>query len=172
MATTRKKTTATAAPALPVTSPHEDAVIRAALAILEARLKAATLQMSDISAACDFVNLQIGGLDREVFAVMFLNAQNRLIAFEILFHGTLTQTSVHPREVARRALEHNAACVVLAHNHPSGEMRPSSADLKLTVTLEQTLRLIDVTVLDHIIAGGSKPFSFASEGLMAARATA
>lgn len=167
MATRKKATPAPAIPTLPVTSPHEDAVIRAALAILEARMKAATVNMGGATAACDFVNLQIGALDREVFAVMFLNAQHRLIAFDVMFQGTLTQAVVHPREVARKALEHNAAAVVLAHNHPSGELRPSAADVNLTATLEKALALVDVRVWDHIIVGGGKSFSFAMAGLMA-----
>jgi DNA repair protein RadC len=166
MATRKKPAPALAISALPVTSPHEDAVIRAALAILEARMKAATVCMGSVDEACDFVNLQIGVLDREVFAVMFLNAQHRLIAFDVMFQGTLTQTSVYPREVARRALEHNAAAVVLAHNHPSGEVSPSQADKLLTRNLDQALALVEVRVLDHIIVGGGRSFSFARSGLM------
>jgi DNA repair protein RadC len=153
-------------PALPITSPHEDAVIRAALAILEARLKAFTVTMDNLSAVRDFLKLQLGALDREVFGVLFLNAQHRLIAFDIMFQGTLTQTSVYPREVARQALTHNAASVILAHNHPSGVTKPSHADIGLTRALERSLQLVDVKVLDHVVVGGCNSFSFAEDGLL------
>jgi DNA repair protein RadC len=161
---TRKKLSP--APALPATSPHEDAVIRAALAILEARLKAATVTIDNPGTVRDFLQLQIGALDREVFGVLFLNAQNRLIAFEILFQGTLTQTSVYPREVVRKAMTYNAASVIFTHNHPSGNTKPSNADVLLTRTLENALAFVDVRVLDHVVVGGCNSFSFAEDGLL------
>ena len=169
MATRKKTTTATQAaqaPAVIMSTQHEQAVIMAALAIVEARLKAVTLTVNSPEPVKNFLKLQLGALEREVFGVMFLNAQHRMIAFEIMFQGTLTQTSVYPREVARKALEHNAACVVLAHNHPSGVVEPSPADKMLTSTLERALSLVDVKVLDHIIVGGVDAFSFAEGGLM------
>lgn len=152
-------------PAVVMSTAHEQAVIAAALAIVEARLKAATLVASSPEAVKSYLKLQLGALEREVFGVMFLNAQNRMIAFEVMFQGTLTQTSVYPREVARRALAHNAAAVILAHNHPSGAIEPSRADRQLTFTLERSLSLIEVKVLDHIIVGGIDAFSFAEAGL-------
>ena len=97
---------------------------------------------------------------------MFLDAQTRLIAFEVLFEGTLTQTSVYPREVVRRAFELNAACVILAHNHPSGATEPSLADEHLTQTLKAALALIDVQTIDHVIVAGLDTFSFAENGLI------
>ncbi len=102
----------------------------------------------------------------EVFVVLFLDAQNRLIAAEEMFRGTLTQTSVYPREVVVRALEHRAASVVLSHNHPSGNTQPSRADEALTQTLKQALALIDVRVLDHVIIAAGDSVSMAEVGLL------
>jgi DNA repair protein RadC len=119
------------------------------------------------TAVRDWLKLQLGALRREVFWALWLDARNRLIAKEELFVGTLTHTSVFPREIVRRALEHNAAAVLFAHNHPSGAAEPSSADLKLTDKLRETLALIDVKVLDHfIVAGNAAPLSFAERGLL------
>ena len=98
--------------------------------------------------------------------MLFLDAQNCLLAMEELFRGTLTQTSVYPREVVLRALHHRAASVVLAHNHPSGAARPSRADEALTQTLKTTLALVDVRVLDHIIVTHSQALSMAQAGLL------
>ncbi len=115
----------------------------------------------------DYLRLHLAGLPHEVFFALWLDAQNRLIAAEELFRGTLTQTSVYPREVVKKALWHNAAAVVLAHNHPSGVSEPSSADEFLTRELKQALALVDVRVLDHfIVAGQSQPLSFAERGLI------
>jgi DNA repair protein RadC len=114
----------------------------------------------------DFVALQIGGLGYEVFAVLFLDNQHRLIKLETMFRGTLSQTAVYPREVARRALELNAAAVILSHNHPSGTAEPSRADEHLTQQLKSALALIDVRVLDHLIVAGGGVLSFAERGLM------
>lgn len=113
-----------------------------------------------------YLQLQLGQRPHEVFAVMFLDAQNRLIALEELFRGTLTQTSVYPREVAVRALHHQAAAVVLSHNHPSGAVQPSRADETLTQSLKAALALIDVRVLDHIIVAPGQALSFAERGLL------
>lgn len=115
----------------------------------------------------DYLRLHLAGLAHEVFYALWLDAQHRLLAAEELFRGTLTQTSVYPREVVKRALAHNAAAVVLAHNHPSGVAEPSSADESLTQTLKQTLALVEVRVLDHfIVAAQSPPLSFAERGLL------
>jgi DNA repair protein RadC len=114
----------------------------------------------------DFVALKLGGLQHEVFAVLFLDAQHRLIALRELFHGTLTQTSVYPREVVRHALSLNAAAVILAHNHPSGLAEPSRADEFLTQSLKSALALIDVRVLDHLVVGQGQVVSFAERGLL------
>jgi DNA repair protein RadC len=113
-----------------------------------------------------YLCLKLGGLEREVFAVLFLDAQNRVLAHEELFSGTLAQTSVYPREVVKRALQHNAAAVILAHNHPSGVAEPSRADELLTQALKSALALVDVRVLDHFIVAGNAALSFAERGLL------
>jgi DNA repair protein RadC len=114
----------------------------------------------------DFLKMQLGQLQHEVFAVMFLDAQHRLVKLDEMFRGTLTQTSVYPREVVKRALHLHAAAVVLAHNHPSGVAEPSRADEFLTQSLKSALQLIDVQVLDHMIVGRSEVVSFAERGLL------
>ncbi|MCW5632384.1 MAG: DNA repair protein RadC [Rubrivivax sp.] len=114
----------------------------------------------------DYVALHLGGLAREVFAVVFLDNQHRLLALEHLFQGTVNQTSVHPREIVRRALELNAAAVVLAHNHPSGLAEPSRADEFVTQSLKAALQLVDVRVLDHLVVGRGQVVSFAERGLL------
>ena len=114
----------------------------------------------------DYLQLLLGARQQEVFLVLFLDTQHRVIASEELFHGTLSQTSVYPREVVKRALAHNAAAVILAHNHPSGVAEPSQSDQLLTDALKQALNLVDVRVLDHFIVGTGKILSFAERGLM------
>ncbi|MEW9900661.1 DNA repair protein RadC [Chitinivorax sp. PXF-14] len=114
----------------------------------------------------DYLRLQLGGLPVEVFWAIFLNAQHRVIASEELARGTLTQTSVYPREVVKRALANNAAAVIFAHNHPSGVAEPSRADELLTQALKQALALIDVKVLDHFVVAGNQSLSFAERGLL------
>jgi len=113
-----------------------------------------------------YLQLHLANRPQEVFAVLFLDVQNRLIALEEMFQGTLTQTSVYPREVVKRALHLQASCVVLSHNHPSGTVQPSRADEMLTQTLKTTLALIDVRVLDHIIVAPGEALSMAERGLM------
>lgn len=117
-------------------------------------------------AAQQYVQLQLAGKPYEVFAVLFLDAHNCLIAFEELFRGTVSQATVYPREVLLRALHHSAAGVVLAHNHPSGRAEPSAADEALTQTLLAALKLVDVRVLDHIIVAPGQSYSFAERGLI------
>jgi DNA repair protein RadC len=113
-----------------------------------------------------YLQLQLAHKNHEVFAVLFLDSQNRMLALEELFRGTLSQTSVYPREVVLRALHHQAAAVVLSHNHPSGSVQPSRADEHLTQTLKASLALVDVRVLDHIIVGQGQALSMAEQGLM------
>jgi DNA repair protein RadC len=113
-----------------------------------------------------YLQLQLAAKPHEVFAVMFLDVQNRLLCLEELFRGSLSQSSVYPREVVLRALHHQAAAVVLAHNHPSGSVQPSSADEALTRTLKAALNLVDVRVLDHIIVAPGQALSMAEQGLM------
>ena len=113
-----------------------------------------------------YVQLHLACLPYEVFAVLFLDAKNRLIALEELFRGTLNQSAVYPREVAQRALQLHASAVVLAHNHPSGVTEPSGADLALTQTLKAALTLLDVRVLDHFIVAPGAALSLAERGLV------
>ena len=113
-----------------------------------------------------YIQLQLAHKNHEVFAVLFLDPQNRMLAMEELFRGTLSQTSVYPREVVLRALHHQAAAVVLSHNHPSGSVLPSRADEHLTQILKASLALVDVRVLDHIIVGQGQALSMAEQGLM------
>ncbi len=113
-----------------------------------------------------YLQLNLAHIAHEVFAMLFLDAQHKLVCMETLFRGTLSQTSVYPREVVLRALHHHSAAVVLAHNHPSGSVHPSAADLHLTHNLKSALALVDVRVLDHVIVGPGQAFSMAAEGVL------
>jgi DNA repair protein RadC len=113
-----------------------------------------------------WLRLKLGSLEHEVFAALWLDAQNRLIEYEELFRGTFTQTSVYPREVVKSVLGCNAACVLFAHNHPSGVAEPSRADEALTQALKQALRLVDIKLLDHFVISGNHAVSFAERGLL------
>lgn len=114
--------------------------------------------------ARQFLTLQLAKEEREVFAVIFLDSQNRALSFETMFHGTLDSAAVHPREVLKRCLQLNAGAVILAHNHPSGVPEPSAADRQITERLRQALELIDVRILDHMVVGGAQITSFAERG--------
>jgi DNA repair protein RadC len=122
--------------------------------------------LSSPRAVRDYLRLSLAGRDHEVFVVLLLDAQHRVTAFEELFRGTLTQTSVYPREVVKCALKHNAAAVIFAHNHPSGIAEPSHADEILTRSLKAALALVDIQVLDHFIVAGTRAMSFAERGLL------
>lgn len=144
----------------------DNATIQQAIAILERRMRQPGISMSSPTDVRNYLRLRLGELEHEVFAALFLDSQNRLIASEDLFTGTISQTSVYPREVVKRALHHNAAAVIFAHNHPSGLAEPSRADEMLTNTLKQALALVDVRTLDHMIVGGTQVVSFAETGLL------
>jgi DNA repair protein RadC len=118
------------------------------------------------SALKDYLQLHLAQRQHEVFAALFLDGQQRLLALEELFRGTLTKTSVYPREVVLRALHHHAAAVVLGHNHPSGDVQPSLADEALTQTLKAALALIDVRVIDHVIVAPGSALSMAEKGML------
>jgi DNA repair protein RadC len=122
--------------------------------------------LSSPRAVRDYLRLALAGREQEVFVVLLLDAQHRVTASEELFRGTLTQTSVYPREVVKCALKHNAAAVIFAHNHPSGVAEPSHADEILTRSLKAALALVDIQVLDHFIVAGSRTMSFAERGLL------
>ncbi|MBT0569186.1 DNA repair protein RadC [Curvibacter sp. CHRR-16] len=141
------------------------AVLELARRAIAQRLQEGAL-LNDPSSVRQYVQMHIANLQHEVFAVLFLDAQHRLLAMEELFRGTLTQTSVYPREVVIRALHHHAAAVILAHNHPSGSVQPSRADEALTHTLKAALALVDVRVLDHIIVAPGASASLAEQGLL------
>ncbi len=141
------------------------AVVEMARRALIADVKAG-VNLSSPSSVRDLLKLQLQNREVEVFVGIFLDAQNRVLEVEELFAGTLTQTSVFPREVVRRALHHNAAGMIFAHNHPSGVAEPSHADETLTQTLKQALALVDVRVLDHFIIGKGATLSFAERGLI------
>jgi DNA repair protein RadC len=148
---------------------HDDAsdeeVIAHALAILRLRMRRGDALTSP-TAVRQFLALSIGERDREVFVVLFLDAQHRVIAHEEMFLGTLQSTTVTPREIARAAMKHNAGSVILAHNHPSGVAEPSASDQLLTDSIKAALALVDVRVLDHVLVGGSSVLSFAERGLL------
>ena len=144
----------------------DDAIIARAIAILHGRCKASNQVFSSPGAVKQYCQLNLAPLPHEVFAVLFLDVQNRLIAYEPMFRGTLTQTSVYPREVVKAAIAHDAAAVVLTHNHPSGSVQPSRADEALTQTLKAALALVDVRVLDHVIVAMGETLSMAERGLL------
>jgi DNA repair protein RadC len=141
------------------------AVLEMARRALDEKIKTVDV-LNSPKAVRDYLRLALSGREYEVFAGIFLDAQNRVLEMEELFRGTLSQTSVFPREVVKRALHHNAAGVIFAHNHPSGLAEPSGADEALTAALKKSLALVDVKVLDHFIVGSGCIMSFAERGLI------
>ena len=141
------------------------AVLELARRAMAQRLRERTV-LDSPQAVRHYVQLRLGALSHEVFAVLFLDVQNRMIAMDEMFQGSLSQASVYPREVVKRALHHQASAVVLAHNHPSGAVQPSRADEALTQTLKSALALVDVRVLDHIIVAQGQALSMAEQGLV------
>ena len=141
-------------------------LVQRALAVLESKMRAVGPLLSNPQAVRDYLRLRLADLEHEVFIVLFLDAQHRLIAAEEMFRGTLSQTSVYPREVVKATLAQNAAAVMFAHNHPSGVAEPSRADELLTQSLKQALALVDVRVLDHFVVAGTRTVSFAERGLI------
>lgn len=147
-------------------STEQQSTINNALLILNRSLKKASTDISGSKVAEQFCQLKLGGLDYEVFGVLFLNSRNELIAFDEMFRGTVDHASVFPREVARSALLHNASSVILTHNHPSGKTDPSDQDRLITTRLTEGLGLFDIQVLDHIVVSAISTYSFASHGLL------
>lgn len=143
---------------------HEQHIISQAIGLLERQLQARTVVLKEPDAVRSYLRLQLERQERELFMVMYLDSQNRLIACETLFTGTLGSVSVYPREIVKQALTHNAASLILAHNHPSGVAEPSRADRSLTDRVIAALSLIDVGVLDHIVIGHGESVSFAERG--------
>lgn len=153
----------------PALTAREERTLYRAMGILETHLRQpASEALNSTNAVRDYLTLKLAREESEQFMVLFLDSQHRLIEAEIMFSGTLTQTSVYPREVVKRALYHNAGAVILAHNHPSGVAEPSSSDRMLTDALKQSLSLVDVRVLDHFIVAGRNSFSF-EEGAVLSR---
>ncbi|CAI0977960.1 RadC family protein [Serratia fonticola] len=138
--------------------------VKRALSLLEKYLREPGAVFTSTGAARDWLRLQLAGLEREVFVVVYLDNQHRLLACETLFTGSIRSTEVHPREVVKVALRHNAAAVILAHNHPSGMAEPSQADRIITDRVKTALALVDVHVLDHLIIGGLDVVSFVERG--------
>lgn len=138
--------------------------IKRAINLLEKYLRQPGVVLTSPEQVRDWLRLKLCGLEREVFMVLYLDNQNRLITHEILFSGTIHCVGVHPREVVKSALKHNAAAVTLAHNHPSGLAEPSQSDRRMTEKLQQALTLVDVRVLDHFVTGSHDILSFAERG--------
>lgn len=151
----------TASPVLPVTTRR---TVQRALSLLEKHLREPGALFTSTAAARDWLRLKMTGLEREVFMVLFLDNQHRLIAHETLFTGTINHTQVHPREVVKAALKHNAAAMLVAHCHPSGHAEPSDADRRITERLKQALDLVDIRLLDHLVVGGMEIVSLAERG--------
>jgi len=143
----------------------DDAVIEAALRILAARV-ACSSALSSPRVTREYLTVRFAGLEHEVFTCVYLDNRHRVIACEDLFHGTIDGASIHPREVVKSVLKHNAAAVILAHNHPSGVGEPSQQDQHITRRLIQALALVDVRVLDHLIVAGGDTESMAARGML------
>ena len=149
----------------PAKSAQLSAVLEMTRRYLQARMEKGE-SISDPEITRQFLQVQMGGYTREVFACLFLDNQHRLIRYEELFFGTIDGASVHPREVVKKALEFNAAAVIFAHNHPSGISEPSQADKRMTERLCAALGLVEIRVLDHLVVGDSEITSFAERGLL------
>ncbi|WP_426712193.1 RadC family protein [Cronobacter muytjensii] len=152
---------------LPATSgltPYAQRTIRRAINLLDKYLRQPGIPFSSSTAARDWLRLHLAGQEREVFMVLYLDNQHRLLGSETLFAGSINHVQVHPREVVKSALRFNAAAVVLAHNHPSGDPKPSQCDRNITSRLKEALALVDVNTLDHLVIGSEGIVSFAERG--------
>ncbi|AXL70958.1 DNA repair protein RadC [Pseudomonas aeruginosa] len=145
---------------------HENRIIAQAIELLERRLFANGPQLQNPEAASDYLRLKLMPEPSEVFVAVFLSSKHQVIACETLFRGTIDTAQIHPRVVIQRALAHNAAALIIAHQHPSGCPDPSPSDERLTQRLKSALDCVDVKLLDHFIVGLGEPFSFASNGLL------
>ena len=140
-------------------------ILEAARQAIERKMQRGT-SFTSPAAVKEYLCAKLAGFEHEVFAVLFMDTQHRLIEYREMFHGTIDSAEVHPREVVKEALRLNAAALVISHNHPSGNPEPSAADRVLTKRLREALSMVDVRVLDHIIVGGTKTTSFAERGLI------
>ena len=145
-------------------SPNEQKVLDRAARILAREMKERPHAMNSPQLVRDFLRFRLEHVEHEVFCVLFLDSQNRLIEFAELFRGTLGSASVYPREVVKEALRHNARSLLFAHNHPSGIAEPSDADRRITQRLQEALGLFDIRVLDHLVVGSPEIVSFAEKG--------
>lgn len=141
-------------------------IVSMALRLLEKQMKTANNQLTTSRQVIDFLRLKLEHKEREHFVVLYLNNQNELIKVETLFMGTINAVEIHPREVLKQALKYNAAAVIFAHNHPSGEPQPSNADRNINQKLIEILNIVDIRVLDHIVIGQCAYVSFAERGLL------
>lgn len=149
----------------PLTVREERAIARVS-SLIERRARLERQNFSSPSVASEFFKLRLAALEYEVFEVAFLDQRNSLLACETMFRGTVHQATVHIREVMRRALILNAAAIVVAHNHPSGNPEPSKADITLTSSLQQAALLLEIRLIDHIVVGGKKTVSFAQKSFI------
>jgi len=142
-----------------------DEIVSMATTLLNRRF-ARGRKLEDVNDSKMFLTLKLSHLEHEVFSIIFLDNRHKVISYEELFRGTIDGASVYPREVVKRSLQLNAAAIILAHNHPSGEPEPSSSDERITRRLKEALSLVDIRVLDHIIIGGTTNVSLAERGLL------
>lgn len=140
-----------------------DQILEAARRVIDQKMQRGT-EFSSPATVKEYLGAKLAGFDHEVFAVLFLDMQHRLIEYVEMFRGSIDSASVHPREVVKEALRHNAAAVIFAHNHPSGNPEPSAADRALTQRLKEALALVEVRTLDHVIVGGGRTTAFAERG--------
>ena len=145
-------------------APADQQTVREALTLLERQLREPGASFTSSHAVRDWLRLQLASLEREEFTVLFLDNQHRLIAHETLFTGTISHTQVHPREVVKAGLKHNAAAIIVAHCHPSGHAEPSNADRQVTTRIQQALDLVDIRLLDHLVIGGMEIVSLSERG--------
>lgn len=145
-------------------APADQQTIREALILLKYQLREPGESFTSSNAVRDWLRLNLATLEREAFTVLWLDNQHRLLAHDTLFLGTINSITVHPREVVKAGLKHNAAAAVLSHNHPSGEAEPSHADRQITARLKQALELVDIRLLDHLVVGGMGVVSLAERG--------
>lgn len=149
-----------------IAAQHEDWIIQQAITLLERRVFSSGPKLNGTTDVRNYLHLKLAAEPNEVFVAIFLDNQHQVIAYEPLFNGTIDAAAVYPRVVVQRALAHNAAALILAHQHPSGATKPSAADKAITQDLKAALATIDVRVLDHIIVGKGAPYSFCEAGLL------
>ena len=142
-----------------------EVILEAARQVIDTKMQRGEKFVSP-AAVKDYLRLKLAGYEHEVFAILMLDNQHRLIAYSEMFRGTIDSASIHPREVVKEVLAHNAGALIMAHNHPSGHPEPSAADRQITQRLKDALALVEVRVLDHIVVGGLQTVSFAEEGLI------